>query len=432
MRRVVITGSEAISAFGIGEDKLWKCLVSGVNGIREIEQFDASSLPIKIAGDVPTIQYSSYLGDDSDLVQPIPESRSAQFSVLAINNALQKSGLDYHSWLDPERVGLFLADRETSVSWYIEETAPLYVKSLDSEGRVRNKVFFELMKGADALAKYKNMDGDKPAIVAQSRFGVEGPNVSIGTACASSNDAIGQAALQIRAGNIDVAIAGGVFDLDLMGMIGFTRLEALTANPDPNTACRPFDKERDGFVMASGCGVLILEELESARRRGAKILAEIGGYGNCCDAYRATDPHPKAEGAFRAIGAALKEAQIDPCDIGYVAAHGTSTKLNDRTETIAIKRALGEHARRVKVSASKSMIGHTIMAAGAIQAIVAIHTLSYGVAHPTRNLQVADPECDLNYVPIVADEVHTNAVLSNSFGFGGQNSSIIFKRYAGR
>jgi 3-oxoacyl-[acyl-carrier-protein] synthase II len=428
MRRVVITGYEAVSGFGVGTSRLWAGLVSGSNAIRLIESFDSATLPIRIAGDVPTIPWQDLMAAGPLASIAVPESRSARMAVIATKHALEHAGLDFLAWPDPERVGLFIADRETSAAWYIEETAPLYAASLGSGGAVDYGTFFDLMRRNRALERYRELDPEKPALAVQSRFGIEGPNVSVGTACASSNDGIGQAAQHIRNGNVDIVLAGGVFDLDLIGMIGFTRLGALTPNPDPEQASRPFDKNRDGFVMGSGCGIVVLEEYEAARRRGATIFSEVAGYGNCCDAYRATDPHPDAEGAYRAILIAMREAGIGPREIGYVAAHGTSTKLNDRTETIAIKRALGEHAYRTPISASKSMIGHTIMAAGAIQAIIVCETFASGAVHPTRNMAERDPECDLDYVQAEARQSKVDVALSNSFGFGGQNSSLILRR----
>ncbi len=428
MRRVVITGYEAVSGFGVGASRLWEGLVSGSNAIRPIDSFDSATLPIRIAGDIPDIAWHDRIAAGPLASGAMPESRSARMAIVATNHALEQAGLDFLAWPEPERVGLFIADRETSAAWYIEETAPLYVEARRPDGVVDYGIFFDLMRKSHALERYRELDPEKPALAVQRRFGIEGPNVSVGTACASSNDCIGQAAQHIRMGNIDIALAGGVFDLDLIGMIGFTRLGALTANPDPDRASRPFDKNRDGFVMGSGCGVLVLEEYEAAKRRGAPIFGEVAGYGNCCDAYRATDPHPDAEGAYRAIQIAMREARIDASEVDYVAAHGTSTKLNDRTETIAIKRALGERAYRIPVSASKSMIGHTIMAAGAVQAIIVCETFASGTVHPTRNLIERDPECDLDYVPAVARQTKVDVALSNSFGFGGQNSSLILRR----
>ena len=428
MMEVAITGFEAATAFGIGHDFLWNGLVNNLNGIRTIEQFDASSLPVKIAGDVPPIDFLKLAAVDERLFQPAPESRCAWYSLYCAKKALDMAGLDYLRWTNPLRVGVFVADRETSVAWYLDEIAPLQVASLDATRKeVSQEAYLKRLIQADALRRYRKMDPERVSVLIQKRMGIEGPNVVIGTACASGNDAIGQAAQYIAEGDLDIAIAGGAFELDLVGMIGFARLEALTLNPDSDLASRPFDKQRNGFVMASGCGIVVLENLEMAKRRGAQIRGTVAGYGNCCDAYRATDPHPDAEASYRAMLQAMKEAQAQPEDVDYIAAHGTSTKLNDRTETIAIKRALGEHAKTVPISASKSMIGHTILAAGAIQAIVAIKTIETGVIHPTRNLIDPDDECDLYYVPGQAIEREVDLVVSNSFGFGGQNACLAFR-----
>jgi 3-oxoacyl-[acyl-carrier-protein] synthase II len=431
MRQVVITGYEAASAFGIGHDVLWSGLVKNRNAIRPIDQFDASTFPVRIAGDVPAFDYDSFAKADLGLFHPLPESRCVRFSLVCAKQAIDMAGFDYRKWSSPDRVGVFIADRETGIAWYLDESAPLQMACLAPQKKeVQLDSYHRRLLATDALRKYRHMDPEKISVVVSKRMGIEGPNVGVGTACASGNDALGQAAQYISEGDMDIAVAGGAFELDLVGMIGFARLEALTFNPDPDSACRPFDRERNGFVMASGCGIVILEEKEHAKRRGARIFGELAGYGNCCDAYRATDPHPDAEGSYRALSGALRNARVRPEQVGYVVAHGTSTKLNDRTETIAIKRALGACAPNIPISASKSMIGHTIMAAGAIQAIIAMKLFETGLIHPTRNLQYPDPECDLNYVPDCAIEKHVEVIASNSFGFGGQNACLVFKRFA--
>jgi 3-oxoacyl-[acyl-carrier-protein] synthase II len=255
--------------------------------------------------------------------------------------------------------------------------------------------------------------------------------LSLSTACASSSSTIGEALIRIRRGEIDSAIVGGAYNFDLHAMVGFTRLGALTTNPDPEYACRPFDADRSGFVMGSGCGILVLEELESARRRGAAILSEVTGYGACGDAFRATDPDPDANGIVRTIQACLASAQIGPDQVDYINAHGTSTKMNDFIETVGIKRVFGERARAIPVSSTKSMIGHSIMAAGALEGIASIKSIRTGIIHPTHNWQKGDPEMDLDYVPGAAREKSVRHVLSNNFGFGGQNVSLLFSAFSG-
>jgi 3-oxoacyl-[acyl-carrier-protein] synthase II len=429
MTRVVITGMEVATGFGLGVDAFWNGLVHGRNAIRPITRFDAATLPVAIGCDVPDFDYEAYAKQDPDFFYPLPESFANRFSLWTTHSALRSSGLDYRRWVDPTRVGVFLADRENSSIWQIRETAPCQVASAGGNPSMRRDRFVELLRDKQVLDRRARFDRDRISVIAQRRLGIEGPNVAIGTACASGNNAIGEAASYIHEGLIDIAVAGGAYELDLMAMVGFARLGALSTHPDPDTACRPFDKDRSGFVMASGAGVLVIESLQHALKRGAPILAEVSGFGGYCDAYRATDPHPEADGAYASIRRALTEARLDPSQIDYVAAHGTSTKLNDRTESIALKRALGQRAHEIPVSSTKSMVGHTIMAAGALQAVSAIKTMQTGLVHPTRNHVAGDETCDLDYVPGEARSCKVDAVLSNSFGFGGQNASVIFRRF---
>jgi 3-oxoacyl-(acyl-carrier-protein) synthase len=259
---------------------------------------------------------------------------------------------------------------------------------------------------------------------------VSGPQLSLSTACASSSSAIGEATIKIRRGDIDAAIVGGAYNFDLHAMVGFTRIGALTVHPDPEYACRPFDADRSGFVMGSGCGILVLEEMTSARQRGARILCEVTGYGACGDAFRATDPDPEANGIVRTIQACLASGHIGPDQVDYINAHGTSTKMNDFIETIGIKHVFGERSRIIPVSSTKSMIGHSIMAAGALEGIASIKSICTGIIHPTHNWQRRDPDLDLDYVPDCAREKRVRHVLSNSFGFGGQNVSLLFSAFS--
>jgi 3-oxoacyl-[acyl-carrier-protein] synthase II len=259
------------------------------------------------------------------------------------------------------------------------------------------------------------------------QLGLLGYNTTIATACAASSQAIGEAAEIIRAGEADVMLAGGSHSMITpLGISGFNRLTALSQrNESPTTASRPFDLTRDGFVIGEGAGLVVLEELESAKARGANIIAELTGYGTTADAYRMTDPHPEGRGAIRAMADALADARLNPSDIGYINAHGTSTQANDAAETAGIKAVFGEHAYKVPISSSKSMLGHLIAAAGAVELIIAVMAMKRGVIPPTINYQTPDPECDLDYVPNVARDGRIKHVLSNSFGFGGQNVALV-------
>jgi 3-oxoacyl-[acyl-carrier-protein] synthase II len=262
-------------------------------------------------------------------------------------------------------------------------------------------------------------------------FALDGPNIACQTACAASSQAIGEAAELIRAGDADVMAAGGAHSmLHPLGIAGFNRLTALSQrNDSPQTASRPFDLTRDGFVIGEGAGMVILEELEHAKKRGAPIYAEITGYGTTADAYRMTDPHPQGKGAVRAMANALSDAGLKPADIGYINAHGTSTQANDSAETAAIKAVFGERAYKIPVSSSKSMLGHLIAAAGVVELVICVEAMRKGVLPPTINYQTPDPECDLDYIPNVAREHRVDHVLSNSFGFGGQNIALTVSRF---
>jgi 3-oxoacyl-[acyl-carrier-protein] synthase II len=313
---------------------------------------------------------------------------------------------------------------------YLKRYGQLALKALDKEGNLNHKMFYQnLLETPIKTDPFDDEDSINHYV--GRNYDITGPTLSISTACASSNSSIGEAFLKIQRGLLDIAICGGAYNFDIYAMIGFSRLGALSNNPDPETACRPFDKNRDGFVMGSGCGILILESLTNAQKRGADILAEISGYGYYSDAFRPTDPDPEAKGAVKTLEAALEMAGLNPEDIDYINAHGTSTKMNDKMETVSIKKVFKSYSYSIPVSSTKSMIGHSIMAAGALEGIACINSICQGVIHPTRNWKERDPELDLDYVPDNLREKKINHVISNNFGFGGQNVSIIYSRFNG-
>ncbi len=411
MRRVVITGLGVVSPIGTGVDKFWKNLVAGVSGIDRIKRFDPVEigLSVHIAGEVKDFEPEKYF--DKKDVQKV--SDFIKFAVAATDEALKDSGL-LETKFDPYRVGVIIG---TGIGGLrdIEEQQ----KVLMEKGPRRVSPFF-IPYGIS------NMASGLVAI----RFGFKGPNYCVVSACATGNHSIGDAMRLIQKGDIDVAIAGGCESaITPLGVAGFASMRALsTRNDEPQKASRPFDRDRDGFVMGEGAGILVLEEYEHAKARGAKIYAELVGYGATDDAYHITAPCGDGEGAYMCMKLALEDAGISPERIDYINAHGTSTPLNDKAETLAIKRLFGEHAYRLKVSSNKSMIGHLLGAAGAVEAVATVKTIETGIIPPTINLENPDPECDLDYVPNKAVEYPVEYALSNSFGFGGTNACLLFKK----
>lgn len=428
MKRVVVTGMGAVSPFGIGKETLWHKVLKQENAIRSIPEYQLKGDLVKIGAPLPKVDFNQYAELDNELFSRIPEDDDIQSFFLAAYEAVQQSGLDPRKLSNTSRIGSYIADRDISTDAYMSQIAPIMAKCTDGKSFNRKK-FYDLLAQNNVGKKVPYHDSDSINHFVSRAYKIRGPQLAIGTACASGNNAIGEAFVHIRQGRLDAILAGGAYNFSITGMIGFTRIGALTTNPDPETACSPFDNRRSGFVMGSGCGVLMLEELEHAKARGANILCEIKGYGAYSDAYRATDPDPEASGATRTIQAALDTAELNPEDIGYVNAHGTSTKMNDLSETRALKNVFGEHALKIPVSSTKSMIGHGIMAAGALEAIVCIESLRNNVVHGTRNWGERDPDLDLDYVPEVARDHRVDHILSNNFGFGGQNASVIFSRF---
>jgi 3-oxoacyl-[acyl-carrier-protein] synthase II len=412
-RRVVITGIGLITPCGIGTDETWQALVRGQSGIGPITQFDCAAFPTKFAGEVKGFDVTRWM-----------EKREAKqfdlfihYGVAAAHLALDDSGLTVGPEI-AERTGCYIGAGLGGVAT-IERT----IGSLKDKGpRHGISPFF-------VPAIIVNM---VPGVVS-IRTGAKGPNFSHVSACSTGAHAIGEALRTIRHGYADVMIAGGCeATISQLGVGGFNSARALsTRNDAPQKASRPFDLDRDGFVIAEGAGVLILEELEGAQRRGARIYAELIGYAATSDAHHITQPAPEGEGAQRCMAAALADAGVPPDRVGYINAHGTSTKYNDAHETFAIKKVFGDHARRLAISSTKSMTGHTLGAAGGIEAGIATLAIARGLLPPTINYETPDPECDLDYVPNEARELRVDTVLSNSFGFGGTNACLLVSRFKG-
>ncbi|MBE7414356.1 MAG: beta-ketoacyl-ACP synthase II [Deltaproteobacteria bacterium] len=410
MRRVAVTGIGITSPLGTGVEKNWEAVIQGRSGVREITRFDVSSFPVKIAGEVPDFDPLPYI-----------EKKEVKKMDLFIQYAVAASQMAY------EDSGYRITDENA-------EMAGVYIGA-GIGGLPAIEHWFDVLKekGPDRITPFFipmviiNLASGQVSI----KLGAKGPNSCAVTACATGTHSIGDAARLIQTGVADVMVAGGAEStITPLCVAGFNAMKALsTRNGDPKGASRPFDKDRDGFVIGEGAGVLFLEEMESAKKRGAKIYAEIAGYGLNADANHMTTPAPNGEGAARCMKMALRTAGLNPEDIGYINAHGTSTYYNDLYETMAVKTVFGGHARKLAVSSTKGMTGHLLGAAGGIEAVFTALSLHHGVLPPTINYTTPDPECDLDYVPNSAREAKVKAALSNSFGFGGTNGVLAFKRF---
>ncbi len=411
MKRVVITGAGVITPVGTGKETFWNNIKNGVCGIGPIESFDVSEYNTRIAAEVKDFDPSEYI-DRKDAKRM---DRFVKFAVTAAKMALADAGIDM-SVEDATRVGAFIGSGIGGISTFESQT-----KTLLEKGPGRVSPFFIPMM-------ISNMAVGQVAIAT----GAKGPNLTTVSACASGSDAVGHAFIAVSRGDADVIITGGTeATISPLALAGFCSMKALsTRNDTPEKACTPFDLSRDGFVMGEGAGILILEELEHAKARGAHIIAEVVGYGSTNDAYHITTPAPGGEGAARCMTAALNSAGIKPEDVGYINAHGTSTKYNDLYETQAIKVAFGDHAKKLAVSSTKSMTGHLLGAAGGVEAIITALALEEGFLPPTINLENPDPECDLDYVPNVGRRADIEYAVSNSLGFGGHNACIALKKYS--
>ncbi|KYD33986.1 3-oxoacyl-[acyl-carrier-protein] synthase, KASII [Geobacillus stearothermophilus] len=408
-RRVVVTGIGAVTPLGNDAETTWKNIIAGQSGIDIVTRVNPDDFPAKVAAEVKDFDPSLFI----DRREARKMDRFTQFAVAAALMAVKDANLDIHE-SNAERVGVWIGSGIGGM-----ETFEQQFEIFQQRGYRRVSPFFVPMMIPDMAA------GQVSIIL-----GAKGINSCTVTACATGANSIGDAFKVIQRGDADVMITGGTeAPITKMSFAGFCANTALSTNPDPKTASRPFDKNRDGFVMGEGAGIVVLEELEHALRRGAKIYAEIVGYGATADAYHITAPAPGGEGGVRAMRQALQDAGLKPEDIDYINAHGTSTEYNDKYETEAIKEVFGDHAYKLAVSSTKSMTGHLLGATGAVEAIFSVLAIRDGIIPPTINYETPDPECDLDYVPNEARKQDVRVVLSNSFGFGGHNATLIFKKY---
>jgi 3-oxoacyl-[acyl-carrier-protein] synthase II len=411
-KRVVITGLGAVTPVGLDVDSTWHNLLAGKSGVRRITHFDPTNFPAQLSGEVPDFDPRAYMSK-------VEARRMGRFSQLAVAAALQatEDARLADAKLDTQRAGVVLGNGIGGLP-----NAQEGVERLTAGGCSKvSPFFFPLVLPNMAAANVSRI------------VGFRGWNSTVTTACAASTQAIGGAAMAIVHGSCDVMLTGGCeAGISGIGLAGFCMMRALsTRNDEPQKASRPFDKTRDGFIPAEGAAILVLESLAHARKRGARIYAEIIGFGSSSDAFHVVRPEPEGTGAHQAMRAALLSGRTRESEVDYINAHGTSTPLNDAVETKAIRRLFGEHADRIPVSSTKSMIGHGLGAAGAIEAMVCVKTINDGVMHPTINYEHPDPECDLDYVPNEARKKEVSVALSNSFGFGGQNACLLFRRFDG-
>ena len=415
MERVVVTGLGVVSCIGADVASFWDSLVNGRSGIDRISFFDPSNLKVQIAGEARTFSFDVRLGKRME--------RFSQFAVAAAGQALEQAGLTFADGdgsngdgPDPRRAGVTMGTGIGGFPFQNEQHARFLERGPGKYHPLTLPIIIPNMAAANVAMRY----------------GLRGPNLCVTTACATGNHSFGNALDLIRMGRADVMVAGGseaaiaAFTVD-----GFNQIGALSSrNDDPPRASRPFSKGRDGFVLGEGCGALILESLSHAQRRGAEILAELAGFGMTADAHHLTAPDPQGEGATQAMRLAMADARVNPGEIDYINAHGTSTPLNDQLETLAIKRVFGEGAAGIPISSIKSMVGHSLGAAAALEGVASVLALIHGVIPPTINLDEPDPELDLDYVPHTAREARLRTVMSNAFAFGGQNAVTIFKTFA--
>ncbi len=409
-RRVVVTGMGAVTPLGDSVDEYWKSLVKGKSGIGPMTLADPTEYPCKVAGEIPDFDPGTY-------INPREARRMARFSqtaVAAAALALEDSGINLSSE-DEERMGVVMGNGNGGFPTTEDNARTLFKRG----GMKVSPYFIPMILPNMAAANVSRL------------FGLKGYTSTVITACAAGTQGIGEAAEAIRRGAADVVLGGGCeAGICQLGLGGFNVIKALSRSEvPPEKASRPFDANRDGFVPAEGAAILILESLEHALGRGAEILAEVSGYGVSSDAFHAVQPDEDGAGAARAMRWAIEDAGMQPSDIDYINAHGTSTPKNDMVETLAIKTVFGEGAYEVPISSTKSMIGHALGGAGALEAVACIKTIRDGIIHPTINYETADPDCDLDYVPNKARKAQINTVLSNSFGFGGQNACVVFRAF---
>ncbi len=428
-RRVVITGMGWITPLGHEIEGVWQRLLAGASGIAPTANFDARTFPTQFAAEVKGFDLQTFIGPHYD--RHAGCSRNAGFALAAAEMAWRSAGLNGRPDVDPEMVGVYLGGGEGPIDFDSFVAASIAGWNVDK--RELDAVRWAETAGARLTASREfEQDPNCAAGHIACRFDAQGPNVNTLTACAASTQAIGEATLLIRRGDANVMISGGAHSMiHPLGVTGFNRLTALsTRNDTCVTASRPFDRTRDGFVLGEGAGILILEEYECAKRRGAPLLAEVLGYGSTADAFRVTDMHEDGRGATAAMRGALTDARVQPQEIDYISAHGTGTEENDKIETRAIKTVFGEHAKKVPISSVKSMFGHLIAGAGAVELMTCVLAIRDGRIPPTINYQEFDPNCDLDYVPNQARQATVRTCLSNSFGFGGQNDTLIVRASA--
>jgi 3-oxoacyl-[acyl-carrier-protein] synthase II len=426
-RRVVVTGLGMINPLGTEVEKVWNALKNSQSGVGYISVFDASHYPTRIAAEIRDWDVAQ-CGEPAEVWAR--RGRHAKFAAGAAKQAVWDSGI-MDAIQDPTRVGVYFGAGEGNQDFF--NFTQMVAAATQTPDQFDLDAF--MSKGLQILDPEFEMEQEPsmPAAHVAKMFDFQGPNLNCLTACAASSQAVGEATEMIRRGDADAMLAGGAHSMiHPFGLTGFSLLTALsTNNENPQGASRPFDRLRDGFVLGEGSSVVILEELEHARRRGAKIYGEVIGYGCSADAYRITDIHPEGRGAIACMTAAMRDAGVNAEQVGYVNAHGTSTTVNDKIETVACKAVFGEHASKVPVSSTKSMMGHLIAAAGVTEMIVCLLAIRDGVLPPTINLENPDPLCDLDYVPNVAREADISVALNNSFGFGGQNVTLALGRFKG-
>jgi len=409
-RRVVVTGISAITPVGVGADASWKAMVEGKSGIGNIRLFDASSYPCTIAGEVEGFEPGNYMSEKDARKM----DRFMQLGIAGGIEAIRDSGLEVTEQ-NAGRIGIYIGSGIGGIST-IESTTQL----LEERGTRRVSPFYIPMT-------ITNMISGNLSIM----FGMKGPNLSMVTACSTGTHAIGEAGRLVEYGDADVMVAGGAeAPISPTSLAGFSSARALSKrNDDPATASRPWDTGRDGFVMGEGAGIVVLEEYEHAKKRGVTIYAELSGFGMSGDAYHITSPSPGGDGASRCMNAAMRNGGLNPDQIDYLNAHGTSTPLGDVVETMAVKLSFADHAKNIVISSNKSMIGHLLGAAGGVEAVMTVLSLYHQIVPPTINLHDQDPDCDLDYVPNTARDVKLQAAMSNSFGFGGTNGTLLFTRH---
>ncbi len=428
MRRVVVTGLGVVAPNGVGKEAFWSACVNGRSGVGPIRSFDPTGHPVRIAAEVPDLDMDEFLPNGHRKSLKIM-GRAARFAVAAAGLGVRDSGLEMDR-VNPERVGVVMGTGVIPMD--LPEVAPVLAEACNGEGRFNAERLGQrghLGMFPLWLLKYlPNMTAAHISLL----HNAQGPNSTITTACSAGTQAVGEAFRLIARDDADIVLAGGADSrIDPLLILAYSALGALSQGLRPAAeVSRPFDGQRDGFVLGEGAGVLVLEELEHAKRRGAVIYAEVLGLGSSFDAYAVTKPDPEAGGAARSIRWALQEARVDPADVDYINAHGTSTRLNDLMETVAVKRVFEERARKLPMSSIKSMVGHLIGAAGAVEAVALALTLHDGVLPPTINQTTPDPSCDLDYVPNCAREVPVRTAISTSFGFGGQNAALVMRRFS--